>query len=130
LPISALPGERLDALNRATLAAVKRKARKDTERTSRRRDERDSEKLAEARERLHGLEAGGSSRRPIDVVSSTLVETHALATPCPRCDGIHDVLEHAAVTIEGVRLREARLRCRQCGSRRSLWFRLVRETAN
>jgi hypothetical protein len=29
-----------------------------------------------------------------------------------------------AVTRFGIRLREARLRCRQCGTTRSLWFRI------
>jgi hypothetical protein len=32
------------------------------------------------------------------------------------------VLEHVALTIDGARLREARLRCRRCGTTRSLWF--------
>jgi transposase-like protein len=54
----------------------------------------------------------------------TVVELRAVAMPCPRCEGQHRVEEHAAVVVEGVRLREVRLVCRACGSRRSAWFRL------
>jgi len=53
-----------------------------------------------------------------------LVEAQAESAACPRCDGKHEVVEHVAVTVLRVRLREARLRCRQCGTRRSLWFRI------
>lgn len=64
------------------------------------------------------------------MVSPAVVEAQAWSVPCPRCDVPHELLEHAAVTISGVRLREARLRCRQCGARRSMWFRLVGESLN
>jgi len=30
----------------------------------------------------------------------------------------------------GVRLRETKLRCRQCGSKRSLWFKIVGPSLN
>jgi hypothetical protein len=52
------------------------------------------------------------------------VEVRALSQRCPRCDGEHELLEHAAVTVQGARLRELRLRCRQCRSRRSLFFQI------
>jgi transposase-like protein len=52
------------------------------------------------------------------------VEVRALSQRCPRCDGEHELLEHAAVTAQGARLRELRLRCRQCHSRRSLFFQI------
>ena len=77
-----------------------------------------------ARERLFQLETGGSPERPLPVVSATVVEAHAESVPCPRCGGKHDLVEHVAVTVLRVRLREARLRCRQCGTTRSLWFRI------
>lgn len=93
-------------------------------RTKRREGERNLEKLQSARERLFALEAGGSSERPLPILSAAVVEAHAESVPCPRCGGKHDVAEHVAVTVQGIRLREARLRCRQCGTSRSLWFRI------
>lgn len=113
-----------------TLRVVKRKPRIEAGRTLRRSQEKSSEKLARDRERLFLLEVGGTPERPIGVVSSSVVEAQALSTPCPRCLGTHDLVEHAAVAVHGVRLREARLRCRQCGSRRSLWFRLMPELSS
>jgi len=77
-----------------------------------------------ARERLFALELGGSPERPLAVTSPAVIESHAESVSCPRCQGKQDVLEHVAVTLSGVRLREARLRCRQCGTSRSLWFRI------
>jgi hypothetical protein len=94
-------------------------------RTQRREEERNLEKLQTARERLFELELGGAAERPVPVVSAAVVEAHAESVPCPRCEGKQEVAEHVAVTVRGVRLREARLRCRQCGKRRSLWFRIA-----
>ena len=80
--------------------------------------------MAEARERLFELALGGKPERPLTVASAAVVETHASSLACPRCEGKQDVVEHVAVTRGGVRLREARLRCRQCASLRSVWFLL------
>src|SRR5262245_60339222 len=94
-------------------------------RTVRREEARQVVSLAKDRERLFRLEAGGTPERPIDVPAASVVEVRAAAVPCPRCGGEHAVKEHAAVGGDaGVRLREARLECRRCASRRSLWFRL------
>jgi hypothetical protein len=93
-------------------------------RTLRREAERQAESLARDKERLFALEPGGRPERPIDVDSAAVVDIRAAATPCPRCGGELAVDEHAAVSHGGERLREARVRCRRCGSRRSLWFRL------
>lgn len=93
-------------------------------RATRREAERAAAKLRDARQRLFELEPGGSAERPFAVVSAAVVEAHAESVPCPRCEGRHEVLEHGARTIDGARLREARLRCRQCGTTRSLWFRI------
>lgn len=82
------------------------------------------------RQRLFELEPGGNPAYPVEVVSASVVETHALGVPCPLCDGAHEILEHAAVVEGGARLRVARLRCRQCGSQRSLFFRLVEPKPN
>jgi len=101
-----------------------------SERTARRAGERASATVTEQRERLFALEPGGDPRRPIEVSSASVVEAQALALSCPRCGGAHELVEHAAVTIAGDRLREARLRCRQCGSRRSVFFRLMEARPN
>ena len=95
------------------------------ERTARREAARAGVKLGKDRERLFALEPGGSSERPIDVEAPSVVEVRARSIPCPLCSGDHELVEHAAVTTAHGALREARLRCRKCGSRRSLWFRLA-----
>lgn len=99
-------------------------ARKPRSRTLKREALRSTEKLQDARRRLFELQPGGSTERPLQVASAAVVETHAGSVPCPRCEGKHDVVEHLAVTLDQTRLREARLRCRQCGTTRSMWFRI------
>lgn len=94
------------------------------ERTVRREAARAAAELARSRERLFVLERGGAPERPIDVDAVTVIEPRATGVPCPRCSSEQRVEEHAAVVIDGTRLREVRLQCRVCGSRRSLWFRL------
>ena|SRR5689334_24733866 len=93
-------------------------------RVERRAALRAASKLQSARERLFDLEPGGSAAQPLSIPSAAVVETHAESVACPRCDGKQEVVEHVAVVTGGQRLREARLRCRMCGSRRSLWFRI------
>jgi hypothetical protein len=99
-------------------------AKKPRARAKRRETERDLTKLQAARERLFELTTGGAPERPLAVSSAAVIEAQAESAPCPRCEGKQDVTEHVAVTVGGVRLREARLRCRQCGTSRSLWFRI------
>jgi hypothetical protein len=82
------------------------------------------------RERLFSLSPGGAAARPLLIPSPSVVEGRALAERCPRCDGEHELLEHAAVTVNGVRLREARLRCRSCRSARSLFFQIEEALPN
>jgi DNA-directed RNA polymerase subunit RPC12/RpoP len=94
-------------------------------RTARREQKRALEKAAALREKLFGLSPGGTAERPLDVVSPATIEPHVGSVECPRCGGRLMLDEHAAVTVSGSRLREARLRCTGCGSRRSLWFRIV-----
>jgi hypothetical protein len=94
-------------------------------RTVRREGQRDALALARDREKLFVLSPGGAPERPIDVSAVSVVELRACAVPCPRCNGKHRLEEHAAVTsASGQRLREARLVCRACGSKRSVWLRL------
>ena len=100
------------------------------ERTVRRAEQRAQTKLENDRERLFLLEPGGSPERPLEAHSAAVIEAQATSVPCPRCGGHQEVVEHAAVVQGGVRLREVKLRCRTCGSKRSLWFRLVGPSLN
>ncbi|HEY6077280.1 MAG TPA: hypothetical protein VIW29_00660 [Polyangiaceae bacterium] len=105
-------------------------AKKPRARAQRREAQRELTKLHAARERLFALEAGGAPERPLIVVSAAVIESQAESTPCPRCSGKLDLVEHVALTLprpdaaSPSRLREVRLRCRQCGALRSLWFRI------
>lgn len=94
-------------------------------RTVRREAARDAASLARKREQLFVLSAGGAPERPIQVDAVSVIELRAGAVACPRCKGEQRVEEHVAVTTaHGIRLREAKLVCRACGTRRSLWFQL------
>jgi hypothetical protein len=109
----------------------KKKPRADSPRTARRAIARAEQSLLRDRERLFALEPGGSPERALEVSSASVIEAHALGVPCPLCEGPHEVLEHAAVTAQsGARLREVHLRCRHCGTRRSLFFRIVEAKPN
>ena len=99
-------------------------------RTVRRALDRETLKLAQQRERLANLEAGGAPSRPIEIVSASLVEITAEAMACPRCGGRLRVEEHVAQTLDGVPLRIAWTRCRQCGHRRPVHFRITTALAN
>jgi hypothetical protein len=99
-------------------------------RTGRRAEERANAKLARDQERLAALEPGGDPSRPVAVESASQVEPHALALRCLRCGGGNRLDAHEAVSVEGERLRVARLRCAQCGAPRALWFRLAPRLPN
>jgi ribosomal protein S27AE len=75
-------------------------------------------------ERLASLEPGGAPDRPIEVDAPPLVDVMAEQRACPLCQGSLHLLEHAAETIEGERLRVARVKCGACGSAREIYFRL------
>lgn len=107
----------------ACLAMLEPRAVKRPKRPSRPRTL--SRELRRDREHLLRLEPGGSRERPIEVESASLVEPRAESVHCPVCGSAFAVEEHLALTTGGVRLREARVRCRQCGAQRSLWFRIV-----
>lgn len=109
---------------------TKKKPRPERARTQARRSARGAEKLARDRVRLFSLSPGGAAARPLLVTSPSVVEGRALAEPCPRCAGEHELLEHAAVTVNGARLREARLRCRACRSEHSLFFQIEEALLN
>jgi hypothetical protein len=98
------------------------------ERGGRRARGRVHEKLVRDLERLARLEPGGSPQRPLAIDSPAVVELRAVAKPCPLCDGPLRLEDHAAAEIDGVRLRVATVACTQCGTRRSLYFRLGEQT--
>jgi predicted RNA-binding Zn-ribbon protein involved in translation (DUF1610 family) len=100
---------------------------KRSERTLRREQERTVTRLRDDRERLFRLEPGGNPDHPLDASSAAVIEAHAMGVPCPQCGASQEVTEHVALVHgpERVRLRETKLRCRQCGSTRSLWFKIV-----
>ncbi|MEY2933496.1 MAG: hypothetical protein RL033_4245 [Pseudomonadota bacterium] len=108
----------------------KRKPRPERPRTQARRSEREREQLARDQERLFALSPGGDAARPLSAASASVLETRALQVPCPLCAGEHELLEHAAVSHAGARLRKLTLRCRRCGSRRSLFFQLEERQLN
>jgi len=103
---------------------------KRSERTLRREQARALTRLQSDREKLFKLEAGGSVQRPLDATSAAVIEAHATSVPCPLCGNPQEVIEHTALVHQGVRLRETKLRCRQCGSQRSLWFKIVGTSLN
>jgi len=107
-----------------------KRAPKRSDRTVRRERERVESRLREDRERLFTLSSGGSPERPLAAASAAVIESHALSVRCPLCSANHELVEHSAHVRNGVRLRETKLRCRQCGSGRSLWFKIVGPSLN
>jgi hypothetical protein len=103
---------------------------KRSDRTVRREQARALTRLQRDRERLFALEPGGNVEHPLEATSAAVIEAHAISVPCPLCGSSQEVLEHSALIHHGVRLRETKLRCRQCGSQRSLWFKIVGPNLN
>lgn len=96
--------------------------RKRPECTARRQAERAARELVRDRERLAALVPGGSRDRPIDVVSSSVIESRARSQKCPQCDGSYRVVDHQA---ESATLRVVQVSCLSCGVSRRLWFRIT-----
>lgn len=103
--------------------AAKKKPEK-RPRAQRRAEDRAQGKLFDASERLFKLEPGGSPDRPIELAAASQVEIEAEARPCPRCRGRLKVLEHAARTVGGDRLRVAQVSCGLCRFHGAMYFRL------
>ena len=99
-------------------------------RAERREKERALEKLRRDKARVAAFERGGAADRPIAVTSASEVEVHARSVSCARCDGPTELVEHAAETVNGARLRVAHLRCRSCGAPRAVYFELPGSTLN
>jgi len=103
---------------------VARQKRPPRPRTLQRQQQVLSEKLAGARRKLLDLEAGGTPAHPMEVGTPAVIEPMATSIHCPACDGPFELESHEAHADGHTRLREARVRCRACGERRSLWFRV------
>lgn len=78
-------------------------------------------------DRLARLAPGGAPDRPIEVDTPPVVDVRAEAHPCPLCEGSLRLIEHAAETIDGQRLRVARVTCTSCGIAREIYFRLPQQ---
>jgi len=105
--------------------AVAKKKQNVRARTEVRELARKREKLYEARSKLALLEPGGSPERPLELVSSSLVEVRAEAEPCLRCGESARCEEHTALATGHGVLRVAHLRCPRCAAKRLLYFRIL-----
>lgn len=99
-------------------------------RSVRRAADRTSEKLTRDLERLALLSPGGAPERPIVIETAIAIDNRARATPCPVCGGDVDLEDHTAETIQGVRLRLARVRCRLCKRARNIYFEVKGSLSN
>ncbi len=97
------------------------------ERTERRIEERAAKKLVRDREKLATLVAGGSEDHPIEVPSAAVIEVRIASLPCPQCEGEYRVDDHR---YNGEGRREVDVSCRLCGTKRTLWFRIVVDEPN
>jgi hypothetical protein len=99
-------------------------------RAERREQERAAVKLSRDLERVAAFERGGAPDRPIAIDSPSEVEVHARGVVCLRCAGPTELVDHAAETIGGSRLRVAHLKCKACSAARSIYFELPGATLN
>ena len=73
-----------------------------------------------------GVEMRGSRETPFEVTSAAVVETRTSSLNCAHCRvGTYRIGEHVAHLSPTMRLRRVDVACRNCGSERSLWFKLV-----
>jgi predicted Zn finger-like uncharacterized protein len=89
--------------------------------------ERALRQLVRDREKLAAMSAGGSSEHPIQVGSAAVVEVRVRNLPCPQCEGQYKVDEHRS-PASGI--REVSVTCQLCGTKRTLWFRIVSDEPN
>lgn len=105
-------------------------ARPPRPRRKQRAQDRALRKAVRRTEALAARLPGGSPDAPIEVVSASVVETKARATPCVQCGGELALRgDRATSTPRGV-LREIEAACRRCHAPRTLWFRVAIEAAN
>ncbi len=106
----------------------KRPKRETSARAARRASDRDTEKARRDLERLDAASVGASPARPSILSSASQVEVDAVSRPCPICGGALLLTSHDAETIDGVRLRVARVVCKVCRAARARYYRLVEST--
>lgn len=100
-------------------------ARPTRPRRKRREQERALRKQVARTEALAARLPGASPEQPIDVASSSVVETKARGTPCIQCGGELELRDdRAASTPRGI-VREIAVVCRRCHAQRTLWFRIA-----
>lgn len=100
------------------------RSRKPRSRTVQRQSERDRRKLVEAQLKLAAVSDGGSMTRPIAVESSSVIESRAASFACLGCGRATRVLAHDAVEDGGYRSRVVKVGCAQCGTERTIYFRI------
>ncbi len=100
-------------------------AKRERARTAKRRLQRSLGELARDQQKLSLLEIGGAPNRPIEVISSSVIDVRARSLPCPLCDGESQLEEQTAEKFSGHPLRAAHMRCKRCGIARVLWFRII-----
>lgn len=96
----------------------------------RRAEDKAQSRLARDLEKLWQLSPGATPARPLVVESPSEVEVRAASVPCPICRSELRVEEHTAETIEGRRLRVARVVCSFCRSKRAVYFQLASSLAS
>ncbi len=69
--------------------------------------------------------SGSTPTNPIPITSASLVEPRALSETCIHRDGNVHLDNHAAVVVDGRRLRKVTLICRLCSARRSVFFSIA-----
>ena len=75
----------------------------------------------QAREQLAALSPGGSPGRAIAVASAAVIDGRAATMACPQCGGYYRIHDHTR-PMPGLRCVD--VACRQCSTRRALWFRI------
>ncbi len=87
--------------------------------------DRQAKKLTADRERLARLEPGGSATLPIEIESASQLTLRSESYLCLRCSGPVRYVDDCVVEIAGDLRRAATLECKQCATRRVLWFRIA-----
>lgn len=114
----------------APKVAKAKKKRAPRARTVQREDARKRESLIADRESLRRLEPGGSAENPLEVSSASVVESRAESERCFRCDAALRIDEHVSERTASGLVRVVKLRCAQCGARRTLFVRIVERLLN
>jgi predicted RNA-binding Zn-ribbon protein involved in translation (DUF1610 family) len=106
------------------------RSRKPRPRTVQRQLERERRKLTESQLKLAAVSDGGAMTRPIAVESSSVIESRAASFPCLGCGRGTRVLAHEAAEADGHRARVVKVGCPQCGTERTLYFRIAGSPLN